>query len=175
MIFTPKTTRLSRNTSVSYNPAKRGRAAYAAAVGGVFMLLGPLAHAMSSEQAAALASFQGLLDGLGKRDKAAMMAQVLPGASGTFVRDGKPKQMTIEALADNIAKPGSDTYEERIRDPLVRVDGDIAIVWARFQFLLNGKIDHCGTDIATLVLSEGRWLITSIEDNHRQICGAKKF
>jgi Putative lumazine-binding len=175
MTFTPNTARLARSTSLNYHPAKRGRAACAAAVGGMFMLLGSLAHAISSEQAAALASFQGLLDGLGKRDKSAMMAQVLPGASGTFVRDGKPKQMTIEALADNIAKPGSDTYEERIRDPLVRVDGDIAVIWAPFQFLLNGKIDHCGTDIATLVLAEGRWLITSIEDNHRQECGTKKF
>ena len=139
------------------------------------MSLGSVANALSSEQAAALASFQALLDGLGQRDKAAMMGQVLPGASATFVRDGKPKQMTIEALADIIAKPGAETYEERIRDPLVRVDRDIAVIFAPFQFLLNGKIDHCGTDIATLVLTDGRWLISSLEDNHRQACGDKKF
>jgi hypothetical protein len=139
------------------------------------MLCGSLAHALNADQAAALASFQALLDGLGKRDKAAMLAQVLPGASGTFVRDGRPKQMTIEALTDIIAKPSPDTFEERIRNPLVRVDHDIAVIWAPFQFIRNGKIDHCGTDIATLVLSEGRWLITSIEDNHREACGRKKF
>jgi hypothetical protein len=145
------------------------------AAAGMFMLLGSVANALNAEQSAALASFQAMLDGLGKRDKAAMMAQVLPGAGGTFVRDGKLKQMTIEALADIIAKPSADTYEERIRDPLVRVDGDIAVIWAPFQFLLNGKIDHCGTDVATLVLSDGRWLISSLEDNHRQACGEKKF
>ena len=145
------------------------------AVACIFMLWGSLAHALNADQAAALSSFQALLDGLGKRDKAAMMAQVLPGASGTFVRDGRPKQMTIEALTDIIAKPSPDTFEERIRNPLVRVDHDIAVIWAPFQFIRNGKIDHCGTDIATLVLSEGRWLITSIEDNHREACGRKKF
>jgi hypothetical protein len=144
-------------------------------LGCLLMLCGTLANALNAEQSAALASFQAMLNGLGHRDKLQMMAQVLPGAAGTFVRDGKPKQMTLEALADNIAKPSGDTYEERIRDPLVRVDRDIAIIWAPFQFLLNGKIDHCGTDIATLVLTEGRWLITSIEDNHRKDCGEKKF
>jgi hypothetical protein len=108
--------------------------AWSLAAACMLMLYGSLANALDAKQAAALASFQALLDGLGKRDKAAMIAEVLPGASGTFVRDGRPKQMTIEALAD-----------------------------------------HCGTDIATLVLSEGRWLITSIEDNHREACGRKKF
>jgi Putative lumazine-binding len=156
--------------------ARSRAAALAAALAAacIFMMFGSVASALSPEQAAALASFQALLDGLGKRDKAAMMLEVLPGASGTFLRDGSPKQMTIEALADSISKPSSDTYEERIRAPLVRVDRDIAVIWAQFQFLLNGKIDHCGTDIATLVLIDGRWLITSIEDNHRQTCGNKK-
>lgn len=151
------------------------RAAALGAAACIFLMLGSVANALNAEQSAALASVQAMLDGLGKRDKAAMLAYVLPGAGGTFVRDGKPKQMTIEALADIIAKPSADTYEERIRDPLVRVDRDIAVIWAPFQFLLNGKIDHCGTDIATLVLSDGRWLITSLEDNHLKACGAKKF
>jgi hypothetical protein len=52
----------------------------------------------------------------------------------------------------------------------VRVDHDLAVVWAPFQFFLNGKLDHCGTDIATLVLLEGRWLITTVEDNQRKPC-----
>jgi hypothetical protein len=160
---------------VNSKPHKYRSAAWAIALGCGSLALGSFAQASSAEQRAALASFKALLDGLGKGDKAAMMSQVVPGASGVFVRDGKPKQMTIEALADNVSKPASATYEERIRDPLVRVDRDIAVIWAPFQFLLNGTIDHCGTDIATLVLTQGRWLITSIEDNHRQACGDKKF
>lgn len=127
-------------------------------------------RAADAPQKAALASFQSLLDGLGKRDKAAMLATVLPGASGTFIREGKARQMTVEALADAIAKPGPDSYEERISNPVVRVDRDLAVVWAPFQFFLNGKLDHCGTDIATLVLIDGRWLITSLEDNQRKPC-----
>jgi len=135
----------------------------------ILSLTSPL-HASGAQEKAALASFQSLLYGLGRRDKAAMLATVLPGADGTFIRDGKARQMSIVALADAIAKPTPDTYEERISKPLVRVDHDLAIVWAPFQFFLNGKLDHCGTDIATLLLIDGKWLISTIEDNERKNC-----
>ena len=141
-----------------------------AATGVAFFSLTSALRASGAQEKAALASFQSMLDGLGKRDKAAMMATVLPGANGTFIRDGKARQMSVEALADAIAKPGPGTYEERIHDPLVRVDRDLAVVWAPFRFFLNGKLDHCGTDIATLVLIDGRWLITTVEDNERKQC-----
>jgi hypothetical protein len=127
----------------------------------------------SSEEKAALASFQVMLDGLGRRDKAAMMAQLLPGGSATLMRNGKPVQMSFEALTDRLSKPGPESHEERIHDALVRVDGDVAIIWAPFEFLIDGKVDHCGRDIATLVLVEGRWLVAYIEDTGHKDCTQK--
>jgi hypothetical protein len=125
----------------------------------------------SIEEKAALASFQAMLDGLGKRDKAAMMAQMLPGGSAVLMRKGKPAQMTFEVLTDRLSQPGPATHEERIHDAVVHVDGDVAAVWAPFEFLVDGKIDHCGRDIANLVRIDGRWVIASIEDNGRPDCG----
>jgi Putative lumazine-binding len=124
----------------------------------------------STEQRAVLASFQAMLDGLGKRDKAAMMAQFLPGGSATLMRNGKPAQMTFETLTDRLSQPGTGTHEERIHHAVVHVDGDVAIVWAPFEFLVDGKIDHCGRDIANLVRVDGRWIIAAIEDNGRTDC-----
>jgi hypothetical protein len=118
--------------------------------------------------------FQARLDGLGKRDKAAMLAQLLPGGSATLMRNGKPVQMTFEALTDRLSQPGSETHEERIREPLIRVDGNVAIIWAPFEFLLNGKVDHCGRDIVTLVRVDERWLIATIGDNSRTDCGRSR-
>ena len=128
----------------------------------------------TADEKAALASFQALLDGLGKRDKAAMMKQVLPSGSVTLMREDKPVQMTLEGLADRLAEPGKDTHEERIHDALVRVDGNVAIVWAPFEFLIDGKVQHCGRDIANLVRVEGEWKIAAIVDNSRNDCSAKK-
>jgi hypothetical protein len=126
---------------------------------------------LSIEEKAALASFQAMLDGLGRRDKTAMMAQMLPGGSAVLMRKGKPVQMTLEMLTDRLSQPGPATHEERIHDALVHVDGDVATVWAPFEFLVDGKIDHCGRDIANLVRIDGRWVIASIEDNGRPDCG----
>jgi len=37
--------------------------------------------------------------------------------------------------------------------------------------VINGKIDHCGTDSASLVKVDGRWLIASLSDTSRTDCG----
>jgi Putative lumazine-binding len=127
--------------------------------------------AMSADQDAALAGFQAMLDGLGKRDKAAMLAQLLPGGGAVLMRNGKPAQMTFEVLADRLSQPGKETHEERVHDAIVLVDGDVATIWAPFEFLVDGKIDHCGRDIANMVRVDDRWLIAAIEDNGRKECG----
>src|SRR5450432_3821694 len=128
----------------------------------------------SIEEKAVLASFQAMLDGLGKRDKGAMMAQMLPGGSAVLMRKGKPAQMTFEMLTDRLSQPGPASHEERIHDAVIHVDGDVATVWAPFEFLVDGKIDHCGRDIANLVRIDGHWIIASIEDNGRSDCGEAK-
>jgi hypothetical protein len=127
--------------------------------------------ALGADRNAALAGFQAMLDGLGKRDKAAMLAQLLPGGSAVLMRNGKPAQMTFEVLADRLSQPGKETHEERIHDAIVLVDGDVATIWAPFEFLVDGKIDHCGRDIANMVRVDDRWLIAAIEDNGRKECG----
>jgi hypothetical protein len=127
---------------------------------------------MNADQKAALASFQAMLDGLGRRDKSAMMAQLLPGGGAILMRNGKPAQMTFDVLTDRLSQSGKESHEERIHDAVVHVDGDVGTVWAPFEFLVDGKIDHCGRDIANLVRVDGRWLIAAIEDNGRTDCGA---
>ena len=125
------------------------------------------AKAGSPEEKAVVARLQALLDGLAKRDKAAMAAQLLPGGSVSLMRNGKPVQMGFDAFVDRLSQPGTDTREERIYDPLVRIDNDIAVVWARFDFRVNGKVDHCGTDLVNLAKVDGQWLISFIGDTSR--------
>lgn len=131
------------------------------------------APAASADEQAVIGTFQSFLTGLNHRDKAAMMATLVPGGSGTFLRDGKPVQLSFEVLTDKLSQPGPDSHEERIHDAQVRVDGDVAILFAPFEFLLAGKLDHCGTDIASFVKTGGRWLIAFIGDNHRTTCHAQ--
>lgn len=147
-------------------------AAILTAICAIGTLLPPAAGAKSpsAEEKAVLQAVNGLFGGLARRDRAQMLQYLLPGGSATLMRKGKPVQLTFEALADRLSQPGTGTREERIRDPLVRIDDDVAIVWAPFEFLIDGKVDHCGRDIVQLVRVDGRWLISAIGDNNRTDC-----
>ena len=133
-----------------------------------------VADATTRDEKAVLAPLQAFFDGLAKRDRDLIMKQLLPGGSATLMRDGKPLQLTFEALADRISEPGTTSREERIHDPLVRIDDNIAIIWAPYVLSIDGKIEHCGTDIANLVRVDGKWLIASLADTSRKECTGQK-
>ena len=130
-------------------------------------------HAATPEEQAVLAPVTALFDGMAKRDAAAMKKPLLPGGTLVLMRDGKPVQMTFDAFVERVARPGTTQIEERIHDPLVRIDNDLAVVWAPFEFLADGKVDHCGTDLFNLVRADGKWLIASIADTGRNNCPGK--
>jgi len=127
----------------------------------------------SAEQQAVLASVKEMFDGMAKRDAAAIKKPLLNGGTMVLMRDGKPTQMTFEDFAARVGKPGTTKIEERIHDPLVRIDNDLAVVWAPFEFLVDGKVDHCGTDLFNLVRVDGTWIIASVADTGRKDCARK--
>jgi hypothetical protein len=135
--------------------------------------LTPSIHATTPEEQAVLAPIQAMFDGMSSRDAAAIQAPLLPGGSLVLMRDGTPSQMTFEAFATRVAKPSPTHIEERIHDPLIRIDNDLAVVWAPFDFYVDGKVDHCGTDLFNLVRKDGKWLIASVADTGRKDCPAK--
>ena len=136
-------------------------------------VLSTRASAQSTEEQAVLAPIQAMFDGMAKRDAVAIKAPTLPGGTMVLMREGKPAQMTFEAFAERVGKPGKAQIEERIHNPLVRIDNDLAVVWAPFDFLVDGKVDHCGTDLFNLVRVDGKWLIASVADTGTKNCAAK--
>ena len=124
----------------------------------------------AEQQQAVLAPITQLFDGMAKRDAAAIKKPLLSGGTMVLMRDGKPSQMTFEDFADRVGKPGTTRIQERIHDPLVRIDHDLAVVWAPFEFLVDDKVDHCGTDLFTLVRTDGQWVIASVADTGRKDC-----
>ena len=137
------------------------------------MSLAPHASAQSAEEQAVLAPIHAMFDGMSKRDAAAIKAPTLPGGTMVLMRDGKPAQMTFEDFAERVGKPGKTQIEERIHDPLVKIDNDLAVVWAPFDFLVDGKVDHCGTDLFNVVRVDGKWTIASVADTGTKTCPAK--
>jgi len=132
-------------------------------------------QAATPEEDAVLAPINAMFAGMSARDAAAIKLPAIPGAAMVLMRDGKPAQMTIEAFADRVGKPSPNgkPIAERIHDPLIKIDNDLAVVWAPFDFLVDGKVDHCGTDLFNLIRTDGKWLIASVADTGRKDCPAK--
>jgi hypothetical protein len=140
----------------------------------LFAVLIPLAaHAATPEEQAVLAPVKALFDGMAHRDPTAIRAPLLPGGSMVLMRDGKPVRMTFDDFATHLAHPGTTKIEERIHHPLIRIDNDLAVVWAPFEFLSDGKVDHCGTDLFNLIRQNGQWLIASVADTGRKTCSSQ--
>jgi hypothetical protein len=136
-------------------------------------LLAPSIFAATPEEQAVLAPIQAMFAGMAARDAAAIKAPLLPGGTLVLMRNGVPAQMTFDAFAERSGRPGTTHNEEKIHDPLIRIDNDLAVVWAPFDYYVDGKVDHCGTDLFNLVRKDGKWLIASVADTGRKDCAAK--
>jgi hypothetical protein len=136
----------------------------------------PIAAHASAEEDAVLAPIHAIFAGMSKRDAAAIKAPAIPGAVLVSIHDGKPTQLTIEAFAERLGNPAPNAprpaIAESIHDPVIHIDNDLAVVWAPFDFTIEGKVDHCGTDLFNLMRIDGQWRITSITWNSRKDCPA---
>ena len=84
------------------------------------------------------------------------------------VRDGEEGPVfgarTRESFLEGIGED-SRALLERIWDPVVEVSGRVAMVWAPYDFHLNGEFSHCGIDVLTFLRLEDGWKVTSITYN----------
>jgi hypothetical protein len=125
----------------------------------------PLPYA-DADAANVMAPIDAMFRGLAARDGATILAQVRPEGSATVVADKADGTRAVRRLswADFAAgvKPGPERYEERLTDPAIEVDGDIAMVWSPYVFTIDGKVHHCGTDHFDLVREGGRWRVLNV-------------
>ena len=85
------------------------------------------------DEQAVFAPINLFFDGLAKRDPPSIEASAIPGATFVSMQYGTLEQMTFDQLAQRVGR-GTTHVDERIHDPLVRIDNDLAVVWAPFDF-----------------------------------------
>jgi hypothetical protein len=113
-----------------------------------------------------MAPINAMFAGLEARNGAAIIAQTRPEGGATAVAEKPDGTRAIRHLswvdfAGGI-KPGPEHYQEKLLDPAVEIDGDIAMVWSRYVFTIDGKPHHCGIDHFDLVRENGAWKILNI-------------
>lgn len=79
---------------------------------------------------------------------------------------GAPGERSIGHLsyAEHLARQQEpeQEYLERIWDPVILVDGDLAMIWAPYDFHINGKFSHAGVDAMTFLRSDSGWQLAGI-------------
>jgi len=125
-----------------------------------------LPPAAMTEEAGVMVPIDALLAALAARDGQAILAQVRPDGGATVAEENPDGTRSVRRtnwpeFAASI-KPGPERYAERLTDPAVDIDGDIAMVWSPYVFTIDGKVSHCGIDHFDMVREAGRWKIANL-------------
>jgi hypothetical protein len=125
----------------------------------------PAAPAPHAESAAVVAAANRLFDAMQARDTAAIRAMFLPSARIVAVarQDGAAvvRERGVGEFLPGIAG-APEALIERMWSPEVRIDGDLAMLWAPYDFHRGAEFSHCGVDTFQLVRVDGAWRIAAL-------------
>jgi Domain of unknown function (DUF4440) len=129
------------------------------------------AHAQVTERDAVLSTVQKVFDAMRTRDTVLLLSAFDTTArlAGVSAR-GTPAVTlnTVSQFATGISRaPAGDVWNERMYEPEVRVDGNVAQVWGYYTFHRNGTFSHCGADAFMLLRVGAEWKITQLADSRR--------
>ena len=136
-------------------------------------LLGVVAQSEASAQdaAGALAAVEQIFEGM-RTANAGMVREVFAPDARFAVLDTRGEPATIAAQGVDgwiRAIDGSGgSWDERIYDVEVKVDGNMASVWAPYTFYRAGEISHCGINSIELLHDGLGWKVTQISDTRRR-------
>jgi hypothetical protein len=119
----------------------------------------------TAEEQGVLAAVDATLAAVSARDEPGTRRQLRPTGTATVLlhqADGSVRVRNAALGAYAEATPGPERYLERMHDPLVRVQGDMALVWGRYSFAVDGKVAHCGYQHFDLVREAGQWKVQNV-------------
>ena len=73
-----------------------------------------------------------------------------------------------DEFVKSIGTPHKGIYDERITFDDIKVDGELASVWAPYKFYVDDKFSHCGVDVFQLMKTASGWKIIYIVDTRRK-------
>jgi hypothetical protein len=130
-----------------------------------------VAAAQAGDRESILTTVQKVFDAMRTRDTA-LLSQAFDSTArlvGVSNRGTPSVSLTAPSqFGAAIARaPAGDVWNERIYDPEVRIDGNVAQVWAYYTFHRNAAFSHCGVDAFMLVKVGSTWKITQLADSRR--------
>ncbi len=97
-------------------------------------------------------------------EKGAVMQRVANKEGKTIVTPTSSVQGWLNYIGAGL----EEVHDEPIWDSVVQIDGDLASVWTKFAFYLDGKFHHCGVDNFLLHQTDEGWKIFHIVDTNQE-------
>lgn len=98
-------------------------------------------------------------------DHEAQKAMQTPDGTTYQWRPTEDGDMHITAYPNSYwSDPSQDegrAFRERFWSPHVMIRGGIAVVWAPYEFWIDGQTSHCGVDVVDFVKIDGKWPVSN--------------
>ena len=119
----------------------------------------------AADEAEVIAASEAFFAAIGSNDKTAL-ARVMDPAGMIYIHD-RMDPSAPEVIVVPVAKhlenwlKSPKGLEERMIYTAVLVDGDMAMAWGPFRFMMNGKTTHCGIDMLSLLKRADSWKVAN--------------
>jgi hypothetical protein len=124
----------------------------------------PAGH-QSAEETAVLEAMDRYMTAISANDLHAMAAMQTSEGMTYRARAAEGGAMDIVAHPNSywIGPSQDDGHRNRERywSPTVLIRGGIAVVWAPYEYWIDGKTSHCGVDVFDFVKISGEWRVSN--------------
>lgn len=144
-----------------------------------YVLLGLLFCSLSAssqemlEESAVISVVENLFEGMRQGDSAMVSTSFVKDAEMHTIfkdKDGNPvlRKGSLPRFLTAVGTPHEQIWDEPIWDIEVRIDGNLAQVWAEYAFYLGKQFSHCGVDAFQLFKDGDGWKIFKITDTRKK-------
>jgi len=116
-----------------------------------------------------LAAVHQIFEGMRTADPDLVRAVFASDARFASVADGGAGAVSVQSVEGWLDAIGASErrWDERVYEVEVRLDGNMASVWAPYTFYLDGAVRHCGINSIEMLRDAAGWKVTQISDTRR--------
>lgn len=115
----------------------------------------------ADERGAVTQAAEALFAAMRTRDTAALRTLMHPRAQIVAVRDGRVSVRSADEWIGGLSLTAGELIE-RMWDPRVQLDGDLATLWAPYDIHVGERFSHCGMDAFQFVRVDGAWKMITV-------------
>ena len=138
------------------------------------LCLGLNLNAQNSDTEDVKATIKAFFEAFHKQDTTALksmakgdikLQSISVNAEGKSVLKENDYSQFIKSIA---SIPKDNTFEEKLLDFSIQVDGNMANAWTPYEFWYNGNFSHCGVNSFQLIKEDKDWKILYLVDTRRR-------